>query len=1156
MQLIQNALLSVVALLLWSGSSNATATAAPGTLSCKRVALAAQSGIKWTVRCVTNEATAAATSASFDPTLVRSFYVNSQPYVSASASDLELSSTFSQLDALASTTITTFSLSAANLQSIPVAGEGLHLVLPTSIQTMCVLTFVYPTPLYPLQAFSPHFPQQIARELRAEEHLPGIGRRLSHLGTVAHKKQLATWLDAKVLLIDDATITADSSHQEERSGIVGTAKAAGDTSADVTTQAPSTDEGSSNTATLNRGDDNSDAVLMGVLSITVPAALAMAIVFAFVVRNRRRMRETKRHSDDILDLPPPFSKLARDRSEASTDVESELSRSGVSSRQHTETTGNNSHCIAIAITPTGESSSQDQEETSTPADAGYINLTSPESAMQTVTSSNSRANSGHCSNESASEVHRLPSRSSSTKLSTSRLTARQELRAALQTLLECNGNRSDGASTLLTVNNQQYSFSRSTTVEETPLAFFVACRRVRNNDDSENATAASPAPSRLVLKLFVEQDADLAGRESYALSCLHHDEATRVFAPRLFDEALEYELKLQATDGNGADTVNCSVLVMELPSCTTLQHVVRGQVDVSEEFSVIRQFARIVAAVRALHTRSLVHGALHMGSLVACPPDAQIKFWGLEHASRAGHTVPCPDVELLELWQAECIAPELAPLALEGKLSTRASPALDIWSLGVMLLKMYASRRELDEFQGCATPREVLERVSTSVVDGRSLNGCRFEKSITLYVPHEGVKDLLRQCLQREPSLRLSIDAVLQHKVFRAYERELIQRDVMTTSAVARQLSAIFEEEDASTAREPEREASSKEELPRKLQSQDVTVLVDAEEVKDNDDAALEPLPPTLWLFLPPPELELDLNQRASFYSVAQWVARLTHFQQQGEELRFPLLFLCENSSTGLQGSATSVSCSPSVSAKHDVSVPASLLSLVMPLVRETMLFLEARAILSNGLSVGEASGLAGPQQWEELRTFYRALESMELATVNPVNELMLAPLEELLRTREPTQAQQVLDELKCLVFSEEKRQHVRSLLDALASHEELETHLEERMQSGWASLRRCEVTRDSATSLSPTRWLYVDSGLTKGPIATFINLCNTIGYVIYPYQEPPTGALKHTICNNWFCKSALESISRAENLPDCILDLNKIQKTPVQHFKDVCSPS
>ncbi|RLN87107.1 hypothetical protein BBJ28_00005726 [Nothophytophthora sp. Chile5] len=1079
MQLTQNALLSVVALLLWSGPSSATATAAPGTLSCKRVALGAQSGAKWTVRCATNEATAAATSASFDPTLVRSFYVNSEPYVSALASDLELSSTFSQLDALVSTTIATFSLSAAsgfapelpvtvastafaelsalqvlNLQSIPVAGEGLQLVLPTSIQTIGVSNI----------------------------DLRGNSRIDLSTETVAHKKQLATWLDAKVLLVDDATITTDSSHQEERSAIVGTTKATDNTSADVTTQAPSTtssassttDEGSSNTATLNRGDDNSDAILMGVLSISVPAVLAIAIVFVFVVRNRRRMRETKRHSDDILDLPPPFSKLARDRSEAFTDVESELSRSGISSRQHTETTGNNNHCIAIAITPTqaGETSSQDQEETSTPADAGYINLTSPESAMKTITSSNPRANSGHCSNKSASEVHRLPSRSGSTKLSTSRLTARQELRAALHTLLECNDSRSNGASTLLTVNNQQYSFSPSATVEETPLAFFVACRRVRHNDDSEDATATSPTPSRLVLKLFVEQDADLAGRESYALSCLHHDEATRVFAPRLFDEALEYELKLQPTDGNGAATVNCSVLVMELPSCTTLLHVVRGQVNVSEEFSVIHQFARIVAAVRALHTRSLVHGALHTGSLVACPPDAQIKFWGLEHASRAGHTVPCPDVELLKLWQAECIAPELASLALEGKLSTRASPALDIWSLGVMLLKLYASRRGLDEFQGCATPREVLERASTSVADGRSLNGCRFEKSITLYVPHEGVKDLLRQCLQREPSLRLSLDAVLQHKVFRAYERELVQRDVMTASAVARQLSAIFEEEDTSIAREPEREASSKEELPRKVQSQDATVLVDTEEVENSDDIAPEPLPPTLWLFLPPPELELDLNQRASFYSMAQWVTRLTHFQQQGEELRFPLLFLCENSSARLQGSATAVPCSPSVSAKHSVSVPASLLPLVMPLVRETMLFLEARAILSSGLSVGEASGLAGPQQWEELRTFYRALESMELATVNPVNELMLTPLEELLRTRESTQAQQVLDELKCLVFSEEKRQHVRSLLDALASHEEPETRLEERMQSGWAALRRCEVTRDSATSLSPTRWL------------------------------------------------------------------------------------
>ncbi|KAI9983785.1 hypothetical protein PInf_007860 [Phytophthora infestans] len=97
------------------------------------------------------------------------------------------------------------------------------------------------------------------------------------------------------------------------------------------------------------------------------------------------------------------------------------------------------------------------------------------------------------------------------------------------------------------------------------------------------------------------------------------------------------------------------------------------------------------------------------------------------------------------------------------------------------------------------------------------------------------------------------------------------------------------------------------------------------------------------------------------------------------------------------------------------------------------MLFLEARAILSNGLSIEEVSGLTGPQQWEELRTFYSALERMELATVNLVNKVELAPMEQLLKSRDRKNALEVLDQLTNLIFSEDKREYVRNLLDALS---------------------------------------------------------------------------------------------------------------------------
>lgn len=215
-----------------------------------------------------------------------------------------------------------------------------------------------------------------------------------------------------------------------------------------------------------------------------------------------------------------------------------------------------------------------------------------------------------------------------------------------------------------------------------------------------------------------------------------------------------------------------------------------------------------------------------------------------------------------------------------------------------------------------------------------------------------------------------------------------------------------------------------------------------------------------------PVELEVDLTYRASFYSVDQWVSKLKRLQQQrGEELRFPLVFMCESCEAN-----AAVPCSITTSNKCGATVTTSLLSLVMPLVRETMLFLEARAILSNGLSVGETSGLLGPQQWEELRTFYQALERMELATLNPVNEVELGPMEQQLKARDPEKAQQVLDVLTALIFCEEKREYVRNLLDALVGDENLTASRVER--SSWAALRRCDRVLESSTISGRTRWL------------------------------------------------------------------------------------
>ncbi|OWZ15487.1 Serine/threonine protein kinase [Phytophthora megakarya] len=710
-------------------------------------------------------------------------------------------------------------------------------------------------------------------------------------------------------------------------------------------------------------------------------------------------------------------------------------------------------CVILAGSPTGGESTQ-QPDTATSFSAGYVHLESPlDSHYRFVPANKRRQISRREERDSSRSLELLGTRSTaSTTPAQTRRASRKTLRLALETLMKTKPNHKGVNAPGVLINTHQYSFSSDTQIEETPLAFFIDCRV---STSAEESSMTAP-PSKLVLKIFIEDDADLAGRESYALSCLQHDDSTRAFAPRVHDVALEYELVSKVSKDGVKLSLNCCILVLEMPSCTTL----RTQATTSRE-PTLQQISRVANAVQALHSRGLIHGALHTESLVACSPDARVKFWGLENTSRAGHTVPSPDADVLKAFQAEFVAPELASVALAESLSIRASPSLDVWSLGVMILKLYASDRPLEEFKGCFTTREAFERVSSSAPDEQPSNTCFFEQSIVqFFVLDTDMKDLLRRCFNYDPNSRPSIDTIVNHSLFQNKEREVCRPMTVKGAIVSRMLSAIIEEKDLRASDEPERETSGTEQLPEKIEDNSAGPVT-------TDEFVPEPLPPSLWLFLPPMELEIDLTQRASFFSVEQWISRLKHLKQQrGGELRFPLVFMCETCE-----SHSSVQCSVPTTSKYGSTVTESLLCLVMPLVRETMLFLEARAILSNGLNVGEVCGLVGPHQWEELQSFYCALERMELATLNPVNEMELAPLQKQLKTRDPAEAQQLLDNLTQLVFSEEKREYVRNLLNALENDEAFATRVE---RSSWAALRRCDITGQSLSPLSQTRWLCI----------------------------------------------------------------------------------
>lgn len=582
-----------------------------------------------------------------------------------------------------------------------------------------------------------------------------------------------------------------------------------------------------------------------------------------------------------------------------------------------------------------------------------------------------------------------------------RLAARKKLRKVLEAIL--NGDESNNHSNHVTINDQVFECAGK--LEERQYSFICKCHPV--NDSSK----------KLWLKLFVEHDAIYAAKEYRVLQLLQREPKCAAFVPHLVDVQTHKRL----------NKVKCSALVMEMGSSTTFLHVVRGQMEKSSQFSVVHQLSRVVHALECLHSRHFIHGSLNMETIVVFDNN-KLKFRDLEHATRFKG-----DVHGYTQASVEFLPPEMARNVLcdgffdgsEGSMSAEpiaASYAFDIWSLGVIILKMYASGKHLDEFSGCEHPADVLLRLAQP--------NFTFERSIGLYVPHDDVKDLVRQCLQREPTFRPRIDAILRHPVFQMYEHELSLQSARPT-VVSQRRGGV--------------NSASQQKL-----------------------ALSERTPPSLWLFLPPKEIGLD-----GCLSIDDYVTQMKQLMDQkkpGElELTFPLLFMCESS----EGLDRPCECTGAYKAR--VAVPTSLLSLIVPLVQETTLFLEAKAVLSE-LHIAEVSGL-GKRQWSELMNFYRALEKLTIAPVSPFTQMMLTPLQELLATGDRARAQQVLDEVKCLVFSQEKREHVQSLLEIIAtSGDSKQARMLKKGSSStpdWTVLRKCQM--DGESSFDSTRWLCRD---------------------------------------------------------------------------------
>lgn len=394
-----------------------------------------------------------------------------------------------------------------------------------------------------------------------------------------------------------------------------------------------------------------------------------------------------------------------------------------------------------------------------------------------------------CSGRALYTTLTTPQSKSYGDLLTSRTTSRFSIRSLEKESQVRHRNKQRLAALLRELSAQEATIDISGTsfvchgdVTETDVgALMVSCRRY---EPATESSSLSVSPS-LAIKIYVEQDVRVAIREYRALLVMQNHSCTP-FVSQMVATDMEKTLE------NG---LKCAVLVVETgSSTTTLRHIVRNQINRTRQLEVVQQLYAVIKALECLHERQFIHGGLHLEALAMDPsdPHARLKFRDLEHATRFGDTIQTTTLTGGVLM--EYTPPEMAMfhLHLQPEPTTavqqpRASSSFDVWCLGILILKIYANSKQLDEFDDCseAFPNDLYRKLSHETF--------HFDKSLALYVHHDDVRDLARACLRREPRTRPTLSKILSHRVFRLNRLQIVIQHTSQTWVLQRSLlSAVL----------------------------------------------------------------------------------------------------------------------------------------------------------------------------------------------------------------------------------------------------------------------------------------------------------------------------------------------------------------------------
>ena len=202
------------------------------------------------------------------------------------------------------------------------------------------------------------------------------------------------------------------------------------------------------------------------------------------------------------------------------------------------------------------------------------------------------------------------------------------------------------------------------------------------------------------------------------------------------------------------DTEDTRWFAMELLDGETLAERINreGYLEPGEAFAIL---AQVCSALDAAHRRGIVHCNIKPDNIYLSRSDRGetiVKVLGFGNAK----WVKEPEIKLDYMTAAAQPLLSVSPFSMAPELlsaSTQASPASDIWSLGLLAYEMLTGESYWGPRRSYSNISEIIVKIATSEIIRASARVKQLRSSVAI---PEGFDNWFAQCVTREPSRRFS----------------------------------------------------------------------------------------------------------------------------------------------------------------------------------------------------------------------------------------------------------------------------------------------------------------------------------------------------------------------------------------------------------------